>query len=598
MKSNPAPYALFLIIIIVAGILLTNFVLLNYFGDEPPLKVAMLDTGVHEFHIGRNEIEVKDYSFATRKYGYDVDFAANRVGTVHGDEVFYSFLTQLKSKEKVTFYNIRVAGDDLESYISVDAIAAAIRFVTEKLSVQIVILSLGSEIVTEDQDRFLFSPLIDDDILVITSAGNEGIGDNYPGVISSPAVYPDMIAVGAFLDTQIEEYSARGPTSLRTMKPDIVATHENADTIKGTSFTAPTVAAIACDLMNSYHSSYDIFPSAGLVKIALMEGAIPFNGSPLQSQGTGRSDYINSLDLITAYTNIEDLFDVYPDKLPITPDYVWDGIRYTFYVTLTHALEITTIDTLDIVYTGTGEVNFEHEYYSPYTSLLEVVIIPHGNTSGKLSITKGSYLQTIDIDVLPSNVSEMIYYNSQLTDLALSKNRYGSFNNLFSHLAEQGIALIDDPFYSDIDDSLIIDPWSLLDPVQANPLSGDLSQKNIVSLYSIFNEFALEDFFVRGWDVSASLLDENYTTIDVSFSGEVYSISYNGYHLTRRAGTIQDGEPIVIDSGKYKGKVVGLIDDSWLAFLSSETFSNDAFFGLLGPHDHAFIDAIIQWVIA
>jgi hypothetical protein len=304
------------------------------------------------------------------------------------------------------------------------------------------------------------------------------------------------------------------------------------------------------------------------------------------------------MDLITSYTNIDDLFDVYPDRLPITPDYVWDGIRYTFYVTITHAIEITPFDTLDIVYTGTGEVEFELEYYSSYTSLLEVVIIPNGNIAGQLSITKGSYKQTVDVDVSPSNFSQMIYYNSQLTDLALSKTRYGSFNNLFSHLAEQGIALIDDPFYSNLNDTLIIDPWSLLDPIQANPLKGDLFQKNIISLYSVFDEIALDDFFVRGWDMSTTLLDENYTTIDVSFSGEVYSIPYYGYHLTRRAGTNQDGEPIIVHSGKFQGKVVGLIDDNWLAFLSSETFSNDAFIGLLGSHDQAFIDAVIQWVIS
>ena len=329
-----------------------------------------------------------------------------------------------------------------------------------------------------------------------------------------------------------------------------------------------------------------------------MEGAIPFTGSPMQSQGSGKADYTNSIDLISSYTNIEDLFDVYPNKLPITPDYVWDGIRYTFYITITHAVKVTPIETLDIVYTGTGEVNYDLEYYSSYTSLLEVVIIPDGDTNGKLSITKGSYKQTIDIDVSPSNASQIIYYNSQLTDLAMSKTRYGSYNSLFSHLAEQGIALIDDPFYSNLNDALIIDAWSLLDTIQANPLSGDISQKNIISLYSFFDETALNDFRVRGWDMSTTLLDENYTTIDVAFNGDVYSIPYFGFYLTKRTGTSQDGEPIIVNSGKYRGKVVGLIDDTWLAFLSSETFSNDAFIGLLGSLDQTFIDAIIQWAIS
>ncbi|OLS23941.1 MAG: Serine protease AprX [Candidatus Heimdallarchaeota archaeon LC_2] len=581
-----------MVVIIVAAFSIGNLIISDDNSDRP-LNVAMFDSGLNVDHIFREDIEIKDYSFAKEAYGYSKDFSATQDGTDHGDAVFGIFMENLRYKNNIVFHNIRVIDNQIDSIIQPEALFAAILFATESLSIDIAILSLGSAYIAENFDRFLFDPFIDANILVVAAAGNSGLGDSYQGVIASPAIYPDIVAVGAYLDNDVEDYSSRGPTAFRTMKPDVIATHERADILRGTSFTAPAAAAVAADIMIDYHIKNDQIPSAGYTKLVLMEGAVHSDSTLLLSEGAGKVNLDGSVEIMDTYSHLNysmsEIFSVFPNELPITPDFVWDGLQYTFSITITHASKITDINDLEIEYLGTNQIFYNHEFYSDYTSLLRITFVAHDKDTNEIILRKGNFEKSISINYIATIPDKIIYFNSLMTDFASSSTRYGTYNLLFQLLADQNIALIDDPLYSDIDNVLLIEPWSLFEDSTYNPLLEDITNKNILSLYSIFNENGDADFNNRGWNVNDNVLSETIEIVDIAYKNQVFSIPYFGWSLVPM-GPNQQGKPITIVSGSHAGTVVGLIDAEWTSLLTNIPFTNDALLGLSNDFDDGFFD--------
>jgi len=136
---------------------------------------------------------------------------------------------------------------------------------------------------------------IDDGVLVVAAAGNDGLADD--GDVESPASVPRVIAVGA-VDRQgvIAPFSTRGDNSAcappfprcdPNEKPEVVAPGVDIATIldqgryayvSGTSPAAALLSGIVALLLEE-HPEYRHDPNrVPLFKIALMDGAQPANG--------------------------------------------------------------------------------------------------------------------------------------------------------------------------------------------------------------------------------------------------------------------------------------------------------------------------------
>jgi len=130
-------------------------------------------------------------------------------------------------------------------------------------------------------------------VLVVVSAGNQGAGDWH--YISAPADADSVLAVGAIdANGYIANFSSRGPSSDRRIKPDVVAVGKGTWVAgfesgirqgSGTSFAAPLIAGLAACLWQANPEA-----SANEVLTAIRESSDRFT-KPDGDYGYGIPDF-------------------------------------------------------------------------------------------------------------------------------------------------------------------------------------------------------------------------------------------------------------------------------------------------------------------
>jgi serine protease AprX len=276
------------------------------------VAVAVIDTGVYphaDLVIPVNRIiGFKDF-VGNNTEPYDDDGHGTHVAGIIAGNGFASTGKYMGIAPDANIVGVKVLDSDGSGSIS-DVIAGIQWTIQnkEKYGIKVLTLSLG----TKAKSSYLQDPLckavdaaVKAGITVSTAGGNSGPDAS---TINSPAISPNVIAVGAYSDRisdkyekgTIADFSSRGPTPDGFVKPDILApgvsihslqNQKNSyATLSGTSMAAPIVAGCATLL---YENNPNLTPEN--VKSIIMSNAKNLNMDK-QVQGSGLLDIRKILD--------------------------------------------------------------------------------------------------------------------------------------------------------------------------------------------------------------------------------------------------------------------------------------------------------------
>lgn len=236
------------------------------------IGVAVVDTGVHphsDLTMPNNRITAFKDFIQDKSNPYDDEGHGTHVAGIIAGNGFSSNGKYMGIAPDANIIGVKVLNKEGGGNIS--DVIAGIQWVIknkEKYNIKVITLSLG----TPAKASYLYDPLckaVDratkEDITVVAAAGNSGPKE---GTINSPAISPNVIAVGACDDRsasspkncKVANFSSRGPTPDGIHKPDILAPGVKINslsnkgngyhTLSGTSMAAPIIAgctALLCE---------------------------------------------------------------------------------------------------------------------------------------------------------------------------------------------------------------------------------------------------------------------------------------------------------------------------------------------------------------
>lgn len=279
--------------------------------------VAILDTGVFPHNDLTNPqnriIYFKDF-VGEETRPYDDDGHGTHVAGIVAGNGFSSKGKYMGIAPDANIVGVKVLKGDGGGNVS--DVIAGIQWTIDnkaKYNIKVMTLSLGTKPkanYTEDPLCQAVDAAVASGITVVVAAGNSG---PKPSTISSPAISPNVITVGACNDREgvasnkvkIADFSSRGPTPEGLTKPDILAPGVNINSLSnkqleyrplsGTSMATPIVAGCAALL---YENNPRLTPLE--VKRIIMNNALNI-GIPNMEQGAGLLDIrkvVNQLEPI------------------------------------------------------------------------------------------------------------------------------------------------------------------------------------------------------------------------------------------------------------------------------------------------------------
>ncbi len=278
------------------------------------VSVAILDTGIfpHEdLTTPYNRIiGFKDF-IRQKDQPYDDDGHGTHVSGIIAGNGFSSRGKYMGIAPDANIIGVKVLRDDGSGNIS--DVIAGIQWVVdnkEKYNIKVLTLSLG----TKPKNKYENDPLcqavdaaVASGITVTVAAGNSGPN---PSTITSPAISPNVITVGACDDRKasqpgnitIADFSSAGPTQEGFKKPDILAPGVGINSLankaseykelSGTSMAAPVVAGCAALL---YEKNPQMTPLE--IKKIIMDNADNLGLDP-NKQGAGLLNIKKIVDAI------------------------------------------------------------------------------------------------------------------------------------------------------------------------------------------------------------------------------------------------------------------------------------------------------------
>lgn len=258
----------------------------------------------------------------------------------------------------------------------------------------------------QDADKICFEL---PDYVMLVANGNEGPGFSSVG---SPGGAKNVISVGACVSkspNDIANFSSRGPTNDKRIKPDIIAPGTDINSaqtqttngyvkLKGTSMATPQVSGIVA-LIRQYfkEGKYSVItgsynPSSALIKAMLINGAVEMTGVdsdrqkekkyPNNSQGWGRVDVTRTLPFENSGREIK-LWDL--DKGPSTGDKWYT----TFNVNNAELIKVTIVWTDPPSLPGSS-INLINNFNLKLTTPNNKVFLGN-NFKGSYSVEGGSF---------------------------------------------------------------------------------------------------------------------------------------------------------------------------------------------------------------
>jgi hypothetical protein len=276
ISSGPQRGTALLVISIVIVASMTGILIIprTLIPSDLQVRVAVIDSGIDlDGRIGGRIVAAK--SFINSSYGYSnsdlTTHDSNPEGSLHG-----TYVARIIAQDSPYASIVNAKVIDSENIASEFAIVAAIIWAVSEQNCSVINLSLGGYPSNRDALRETIAWAFRKGVVLIAAAGNQVDAEFAGSSVQSPAVFPEVIAVGAVDDQLIPySFSSRGPLRNRTIKPDLVAKGYftgNGITLFGTSFAAPIVTSVATNLI-AHCKSMNLKWTPGLIKSALMAGA-------------------------------------------------------------------------------------------------------------------------------------------------------------------------------------------------------------------------------------------------------------------------------------------------------------------------------------
>ncbi len=229
------------------------------------IRVGVLDTGVDVTHFAlqhlvdgdRNNGELvafedfvggpsgKEVANDPHGHGTHVIGIMSAQGSPISDKILYGGVNPIGGSPHIQLWVARVCqqaedGRDGETNCPSDAISDALAWMGDQ-QLDIVTMSLGGRhlqgIVFEDSMITAVNELIDDGVVVVAAAGNEGASADD---VSSPADIPGVIAVGAINeDGRVATLSSRGDQTRCVQYADIVVPGQRPQCVQESEREAP-----------------------------------------------------------------------------------------------------------------------------------------------------------------------------------------------------------------------------------------------------------------------------------------------------------------------------------------------------------------------
>ena len=254
------------------------------------ITMAILDTGVDYNHPELEDNFIGGYDFYNNDnnpmddYGHGTHVAGIAVGVA----------------PDVDFYAYKVLDNKGEGRAS-DLIKGMEQAVSD--GVDIISISAGDTYGNpNDMLSIVADNAVDLGIVVVAAVGNDGYKGE--GTVSSPASARKVIGVGATdKNDEVLPDSSRGPASIKTVKPDVVAPGKNIistwpgggyQSRSGTSMACPHVSGTVA-LMLQMHPDW----TPDEIKMALRNTAVNL-GYSINIQGYGRIDALEAITLSEA----------------------------------------------------------------------------------------------------------------------------------------------------------------------------------------------------------------------------------------------------------------------------------------------------------
>ncbi|MFW9966546.1 MAG: S8 family serine peptidase [Candidatus Thorarchaeota archaeon] len=503
-----------LVITVISVATFAVVVLVPRTSDFPDLnvRVCIIDSGINKDYSLLSRV-VLEKSFINTSYGYSVNLNSTEdslpLNNPHGT---YVAKIIVRDAPDAAIVNAKVVTSN--NTATVESIIAAIYWAVEEAECDVINLSIGTYSFIQGTLREAVKWAFEKGVVIVAAAGNNGKGGIAGTSVESPAIYPEVIAVGA-VDEHGEPYdfTGRGPLRNRIAKPDIVAygfySVNGAGGVFGTSFAAPMVTAAAATIIK-YCQENEWSWTPGMIKAVLTSSAT-YLSSENWEVGAGLLNTDTALEFVSKV--------VRRNGLPLVASIAPSNGPYSFERWFANSSTIIICSvfcsgnaSFTITYGGLA-ADFVHGpttvWINQTGSFQFSMDIPSNETQDGLSLTITLYSanygnlrsrMTFDAASPLARIAFDISHSPWLTD-----SIYGQFREMYSLLTGAGMAIEEIRFESDITSERFrrYDAIFILDPC-AWDYTYEYSE---ISLSSTFTYSQPEkDAYLDYWNSGGSIL--------------------------------------------------------------------------------------------
>jgi hypothetical protein len=471
------------------------------------VRVAIIDSGINI----NQELEprvVAQRSFVNTSFGYLENDNSTTDSYPHSipHGTYIASIIASEAPDAALVNAKVVAANDFATPL---AIIEAIKWVVLEENCSVINLSLGIAPIYNDLVGDTIRWAFNQGVSIVAAAGNNGQDGISGSSVESPAVYPEVIAVGAIDESnELYSFSARGPLRNRIMKPDITALGsytENGRTVVGTSFAAPVVAAGVSKIISQCTTNGWSW-TPGMVKAAIMIGASNLAYEEWQV-GAGLFDLeltLQYIDFVQKRSNLPLIAFVTPTQTPFSFE--------QYFVNHTTNIRISVFssgnDTFAITYNGIASKWLEGPtsiFVNQSDSFVVSLSVDSSSevedVEGSILISAPGYLRmAIDLEVDANVALHAVAFDISHTSWAID-SIYGQFKQLYHVLTERGIAVDEITESNDLSYDILslYDAIFVLDPCAWATVADNYSYQKVgIHTYSAQELTAYTNYYANG----------------------------------------------------------------------------------------------------